>query len=226
VTPPNEPPSNPYDPNWPKPEVPPQGAGNEPSGQEWGQPPVTQPYGQDPYGQAPYGQPQPPSGDQAPYPPYGQEQPSGQAPYGQQPYGQAPYGQQPYGQVPYGQAPYGAPAYGGPIAPKHPSATTAMVLGIGALGGMFVCGLPIVLAPFAWMIGARTVKDIDANPGSYSGRDQAQAGRIMGMIGTGLLVLGVLALGALLVLGLAVSDSSGTMNYDPDTGTYTSDPSF
>ena len=87
------------------------------------------------------------------------------------------------------------------MAPKHPSATTAMVLGIGALGGMFVCGLPIVLAPFAWMIGGRVVKEIDANPGRCSGRDQAQAGRIMGMIGTGLLVLGVLAIVALIALG-------------------------
>lgn len=212
MTPPNEPPSNPYDPNWPKPEVPPQGAGNEPSGQEWGQPPTTQPYGQDPYAQ-----PQPPSGDQ-PYQPYGQPQ---------QPYGQAPYGQQvPYGQAPYGAPSYGAPSYGGPMAPKHPSATTAMVLGIGALGGMFVCGIPIVLAPFAWMIGGRTVKEIDANPGRYSGRDQAQAGRIMGMIGTALLVIGVIAIVALIVLGIAFSESSGNMTYDPDTGTYTSDPSF
>lgn len=221
MTPPNEPPSNPYDPNWPKPEVPPQGAGNEPSqpgGEQWGQPPATQPYGQDPYAQ-----PQPPAPDQPSSSPYGQ------APYGQpqQPYGQPqPYGQQPYGQVPYGQQPYGAASYGGPMAPKHPSATTAMVLGIGALGGMFVCGIPIVLAPFAWMIGGRTVKEIDANPGRYSGRDQAQAGRVMGMIGTGLLVLGILAIIALIVLGIAFSESSGDLTYDPDTGTYTSDPSF
>lgn len=191
MTPPDEPPSNPYDPNWPKPE----------------QPAPTQPYGQDPYAQ----QPPPASADQPPYPPYGQ-----------QPYGQAPYGQQPY--PPQGQVPYGAPGYGGPMAPKHPSATTAMVLGIGALGGMFVCGIPIVLAPFAWMIGGRAVKEIDANPGRYSGRDQAQAGRIMGMIGTGLLVLGVIALIALIAIGIAVSDNSD-LSYDPDSGYSTSAPS-
>jgi len=197
VTPPDEPPSNPYDPNWPKPE----------------QPAPTQPYGQDPYAQ----QPPPASADQPPYPPYGQQ------PYGQAPYGQAPYGQQPY--PPQGQVPYGAPGYGGPMAPKHPSATTAMVLGIGALGGMFVCGIPIVLAPFAWMIGGRAVKEIDANPGRYSGRDQAQAGRIMGMIGTGLLVLGVLAAVALITIAIAVSPDSGDLSYDPDSGYTTSAPS-
>ena len=100
-----------------------------------------------------------------------------------------------------------------------------MVLGISALGGMFVCGIPILLAPFAWMIGGRTVKEIDANPGRYSGRDQAQAGRIMGMIGTGLLVLGIVAFIGLIALGVAFSDSS-ELSYDPGTGTYTSDPSF
>lgn len=194
MTPPDEPPSNPYDPNWPKPE----------------QPAPTEPYGQDPYAQ----QPPPASADQPPYPPYGQ----------QQPYGQAPYGQQPY--PPQGQIPYGAPGYGGPMAPKHPSATTAMVLGIGALGGMFVCGIPIVLAPFAWMIGGRTVKEIDANPGRYSGRDQAQAGRIMGMIGTGLLVLGVIAVIALIAIAVAVGPDTGDLSYDEDTGYTTSAPSF
>ena len=203
MTPPDEPPSNPYDPNWPKPE----------------QPAPTQPYGQDPSSQ----QPPPPSADQAPYPPYGQQDPYGQQPpYGQQePYGQVPYGQQPY--PPQGQVPYGAPGYGFPMAPKHPSATTAMVLGIGALGGMFVCGIPIVLAPFAWMIGGRVVKEIDANPGRYSGRDQAQAGRIMGMIGTALLVLGALALIGLIAIGFAVNESND-LSYDPDTGSYTSAP--
>lgn len=224
MTPPNEPPSNPYDPNWPKPEQPPQSAGSDPAGQPgeqgWGQQPYTQPYPQPgtppPYGQDPSAQQPPPSADQSPYPPYGQ-----QPPYGQAPYGQAPYGQQ----QPYGQVPYGTPTYGGIMAPKHPSATTAMVLGIGALGGMFVCGIPIVLAPFAWMVGGRAVKEIDANPGRYSGRDQAQAGRIMGMIGTGLLVLGAIALIGLIVLGVVFSESSD-LSYDPDTGSYTSDPSF
>ena len=180
MTPSDEPPSNPYDPNWPKPE----------------HPAPTQPYGQEP----------------APHPPYGQEP----APY-------PPYGQQPY--PPQGQVPYGAPGYGGPVTPPHPSATTAMVLGIISLGGMFVCGLPIVLAPFAWMIGGRAVKEIDANPGRYSGRDQAQAGRIMGMIGTALLVLGVIALVAFITLAVTVSESSN-LNYDPGTGSYTSDPSL
>ena len=40
-------------------------------------------------------------------------------------------------------------------------------------------------------MGARAVQEIDENPGMYTGRDQANAARIMGLIGTVLLVLGV-----------------------------------
>src|SRR6478736_529089 len=131
-------------------------------------------------------------------------------PYGQQqqnPYG-AP-GQQPpsYGQTPYGQAPYG---YGAPAAANHPSATTSLVLSLIGLAGIMFCGgITLVLSPFAWRIGAKAVREIDANPGMYCGRDQANAGRIMGIIGTVLLVLGLLGL-IVLVLGLAVSSTSST----------------
>jgi hypothetical protein len=161
--------------------------------------------------------PQYPTGESPPpTQPYGQ-QPPGQPPYGQPGYGQPGYGQQPDGQPAYGQQPYGQPVYGGPQGgpygqplPAHPSATTAMVLGLVGLAGILLCGgLTLVLSPFAWVIGGRAVKEIDAQPGRYSGRDQAQGGRIMGMVGTGLLVLGVLALIALLVFAVAVVDTTG-----------------
>jgi hypothetical protein len=135
----------------------------------------------------PYGQPQ------QPQPPYGQPQ------YPSQPYGQPQYPSQPYGQSPYGQPqpPYGAPqpgyGYGPPAPPNHPSATTALVLSLIGLAGILFCGgITLVLSPFAWRIGAKAVREIDANPGVYGGRDQANAGRIMGIIGTVLLVLGFL----------------------------------
>jgi hypothetical protein len=64
-----------------------------------------------------------------------------------------------------------------------------------------------VAAPFAWRTGSRVVREIDAQPGRWSGREQAQAGRIMGMIGTVILVLGVLALVGLFVLLFAASSS-------------------
>ncbi len=150
----------------------------------------------------PYGQPQPPYGQ--PQPPYGQPQ------YPNQPYGQQPYGQQPYGQP---QPPYGAPqpgyGYGPPALPNHPSATTALVLSLIGLAGIAFCGgITLVLSPFAWRLGTKSVREIDANPGVYGGRDQANAGRIMGIIGTVLLVLGFLLLVGFIALVAASSSSS------------------
>ena len=165
------------------------------SGEGESLPPTHQPYGQPQEGQSPYGQPQ-----------------QGQSPYGQPQYGQPEYGQQSPGQ-PYGQQPYGAtPGYGypGQAPANHPSATTALVLGIIGLVGIALCGgITLVLSPFAWRMGARAVREIDDNPGMYAGRDQANAGRILGLIGTVLLVLGLLvfvaAVGFLMVASVSTT---------------------
>jgi hypothetical protein len=170
----------------------------------YGTPPTHTPYG---------GPPAPPTQPYGTQPPYGQDVP-GQDPYAQQSYGQDPYAQQPapYGQP--GQYGYGQPGYAG--LPPHPSATTAMVLGLVSLIGLFICLFPIVVAPFAWRTGSRVVKEIDAQPGRWSGREQAQAGRIMGIIGTVLLVLVVLAAVGLVVLAFAVGGEVNT-SYDSTT---------
>ncbi|WP_426242478.1 DUF4190 domain-containing protein [Nocardioides sp. LHG3406-4] len=125
---------------------------------------------------------------------------------------QGAYGQPPRGYVGpgYGQAPpVPGYAYGGPVtAPPHPSAMTAMVLGIIGLGGiMFCAGLTLVLSPFAWAIGRKAVREIDASPGTHSGRDQAKGGEIMGIIGTVLLALGVIAV-TLLIIGIVAATDS------------------
>ncbi|WP_299049822.1 DUF4190 domain-containing protein [uncultured Nocardioides sp.] len=129
------------------------------------------------------------------------------------PYPQSPYEQVPY-QQPFQQPGFGPPAYPGPpgpgfapghpLPPKHPSATTAMVLGIVALGGGLMCGLPLVVAPWAWVTGGRAVREIDASGGTLGGRGDAQAGYVMGIVGTVLLVLGSLfvLLYVILVIGL------------------------
>ncbi|MDF1606043.1 DUF4190 domain-containing protein [Nocardioides sp. YIM 152315] len=108
--------------------------------------------------------------------------------------------------------PPGYPPYGYGPPPKHPSAMTAMVLGIIGLAGILTCGgVTLVLSPFAWAMGGRAVREIDAAPpGTYDGRDQANAGRIMGIVGTVLLVLGVLAVAAIIAIAVAVSESSST----------------
>jgi hypothetical protein len=160
-------------------------------------PPATNPY--DPRGQqSPYGPP--------PTTPYPQPGPPG-------PYGGSGYvpPRNPYpAPHEYGapQSPYGAPyqaAYAGGQLPEHPSATTAMVLGIIGLVGIVLClGLTLVLSPAAWVVGAKAVREIDASPGRYGARDRAQAGKIMGIIGTVLLVLGVLAIIALVAIAVTV----------------------
>lgn len=118
------------------------------------------------------------------------------------------------------QNPYGTPyqpAYAGGALPDHPSATTAMVLGIISLVGIALCaGITLILAPAAWVVGAKAVRQIDEAPGRYAGRDRAQAGRIMGIIGTVLLVLGVLAIIAIVVLAVSV----GTSDSQPGTPTF------
>jgi len=108
-------------------------------------------------------------------------------------------------------SPYGStyqPSYAGGGLPEHPSATTAMVLGIVSLAGLlFTVGITLLLAPAAWVVGARAVREIDASPGRYAGRDRAQAGKVMGIIGTVLLVLGVLTLIAFVTLVFSVMSS-------------------
>ncbi len=133
--------------------------------------------------------------------PYAQgpsQQPSQQPPYPPQ----TPYGQQP----PYPpQGAYGQqPGYGG-YAPDHPKATTSLILGIL---GLVVCG---ILAPFAWQMGKRTVSEIDASHGQLGGRGTAQAGYILGLIGTILLGLALLVAVGLVVL--AVVGMMGSASY-------------
>jgi hypothetical protein len=80
-------------------------------------------------------------------------------------------------------------------------ATTAMVLGIL---GFVICQ---VLAPFALVIGRNSMKRIDASGGRLGGRGRAQAGFILGLVGT--ILLGIaLVLGLILIAGSA-STSSG-----------------
>jgi uncharacterized membrane protein YjgN (DUF898 family) len=78
------------------------------------------------------------------------------------------------------------PAYQPP--PNHPQATTVLVLGIV---GLVACQ---VLSPFAWSMGNRVVREIDAAGGTTGGRDQANIGRILGIVGTVLLGISLLVL--------------------------------
>lgn len=151
----------------------------------------------------PEGDPQNPSGGDEPTNPYqtgsGADRPSwssGQQPADPSQY--AGYGQ--YGQ-PAQQGQYGGSGYGAPM-PDHPQSTTVLVLGIVSL---VVCS---ILGPFAWMMGNRVVREIDASRGLMGGRSSANAGRICGIIATVLLGLGVLAFVLFFVFAIAAGTSS------------------
>jgi hypothetical protein len=95
------------------------------------------------------------------------------------------------------------PGYGPPPA-NHPQSTTILVLGILSL---VVCG---VLGPFAWVMGNRAIREIDASrmtPHPLGGRESVNVGRILGIVSTVLLGLGVLAFLGILVVGLSTSTS-------------------
>lgn len=77
--------------------------------------------------------------------------------------------------------------------PEASQATTALVLGIL---GIVICG---ILAPFAWSIGAKELAAIDSGLRPPENRGTANAGRILGIIGTVLLGIGLFVVVLLLV---------------------------
>jgi hypothetical protein len=185
------------------------------SGPQQPQQPGQPPYGQPGYGQPQYGQPQ-----------YGQPQ-YGQPQYGQPQYGQGGYGQpgqpgQPYGYDPnqpshdpnnpygYGQAsPYQQGYYPGGPRPEHPGSVPSLIIGIIALAGGVICaGLPLVLGPWAWVKGRRTMHEIDASGGQLGGRGLAQGGMVCGIVATVLLVLALI----FVAIGVTVSVADGPSN--------------
>lgn len=79
--------------------------------------------------------------------------------------------------------------------PEPSQATTVLVLGIL---GLVLCG---ILAPFAWVMGNREIQGIDAGRRNPENRGTANAGRILGIIGTVLLGVAVIV-GLIVLLGL------------------------
>lgn len=98
----------------------------------------------------------------------------------------------------------GYPGVYPPRPPDHPQAVTAMVLGIL---GLVCCGLA---SPFAIWLGRKSMREIDASGGWQGGRGQAQAGFIMGIIGTVLWVLGILFYVVVIAFGVFAASTSPT----------------
>ncbi len=130
----------------------------------------------------------------------------------------------PFGR-PHGSDPCGAPPAGDPIGappeneawrqpstvPRDPFAAPAVSRqnADGAVPALVLGILSIVLcplcAPFAWYFGQRAERLVDASGGMLGGRGEATAGKILGIIMTVLMVLGVVLL---IVFGVLVAGTS------------------
>jgi hypothetical protein len=80
-------------------------------------------------------------------------------------------------------------------------ATTILVLGILSL---VVCQ---ILGPIAWVMGNNELAGIDAGRRPPQNRGTAQAGRILGIISTVLMIIGIVFLFIFLIIGLVASTS-------------------
>ena len=80
-------------------------------------------------------------------------------------------------------------------------ATTVLVLGILSL---VVCQ---ILGPITWVMGNNELAGIDAGRRPPQNRGTAQAGRILGIISTVLMIIGVVFLFLFLIIGLVASTS-------------------
>ncbi len=135
---------------------------------------------------------------------------------GQDPQGGNQYPQQGGGyggQYPPQGGAYGQPGYGAPWQPpKHPQSTTVLVLGIL---GLVLCQ---VMAPIAWYMGNNALKEIDADPSRYGGRSEVNTGKILGIVGTVVLILSILFVIVYFVFIVAIfgiaASSSSSYDYD------------
>jgi hypothetical protein len=88
-----------------------------------------------------------------------------------------------------------------------PRATVSLVCGIvGIMAGLGQCccclgtAVNLICAVTAWVLGHLELRDIDAGIAPAAGRSHASTGRILGMIGVGLVLLYLLALAGWIAL--------------------------
>lgn len=105
------------------------------------------------------------------------------------------------------QQPYAAqPAYGyAPAPPSSGVALASMITGIAALALGSMCGLPILAAPVAIILGAMGMRE--TGPGQKAGRGFAITGLATGIIGT-LLIIGVVLLYGGMILAVIMGEST------------------
>jgi len=157
-----------------------------------------------PFGSEP---PKDPFGSGAPTDPFGR----GQAP--DEPFANAPPYVDPSQTPPTAHAWQESAAPQDPFAPPPPpnepgrpnaeGAIPALILGII---GLVFCPL---VAPFAWFLGRKAERIVDASNGTLAGRGEATAGKILGIVACVLMILGIILLIVLIAVGSSI-DSSGS----------------
>jgi hypothetical protein len=91
----------------------------------------------------------------------------------------------------------------GVVQVSHPKAGTAMVFGIlGVVLGLS-CGIGGLLGIPGILQGRKARDEIDAEPGRYSGRSQAVAGIVTGVIGV--VIAGLVIVGGVVLVILGAS---------------------
>lgn len=82
-------------------------------------------------------------------------------------------------------------------------ANTIFTLGLVGLVGGFVCVFPALVAPIAWVMGNSALRTLEQSPNADPNlRSQVTAGRIMGIVGTVAMALGVLLVILLFLIGM------------------------
>lgn len=93
--------------------------------------------------------------------------------------------------------------YGNPVSLKPHRG--GMLLAFGILG-ILCC---IVFGILAWVMGSNDLKEMAAGRMDPSGEGMTKAGKILGIIGCILAVLGILAWLAMMIFGVAMAGLSG-----------------
>jgi len=91
------------------------------------------------------------------------------------------------------------------VYPEESQAVLALVLSVV---GLVVCGG--VLCPVGWYLAHKEIAAIDSGRRDPSKRDTAQAGKIVGIIGTVLVAVGILIIIGLVVLAIAFGAAAST----------------
>lgn len=101
-------------------------------------------------------------------------------------------------------------------APDEPNAQTSLIVGVLGLLLGFTCGVGFIASPFALVMGWKSKKRIAESGGALGGESNAQAGFILGIVGTVILALLVIALFFLVLILILVVDWS--TNSTPSIG--------